>query len=722
MLYYLSQIDGVSWLRIFRYVTFRALAGAGTAFVLSLIVGPWMIEKLRLLKIGQQVRTDEVLKMHGKKSGTPTMGGVLIILTVLISTLLWSVPDNPYVILSLATMCYMGAVGFLDDYLKVTKRRSKGLGGRAKLALQVAWAVTVVAALYALPDSRVYVSQLMVPFLKVPLIDDMGPVVTLIFLTLVMVGSTNAVNLTDGLDGLAIGCSNSAALAYTVLAYVAGNAVLSKYLQVPHIQGAHELAVFCQLPPRRGPRFPLVQLPSRARVHGRHGQSRARRLHRDDRHRDQAGAAAHYRRRRVRLRGPERDGPGRVFQIDGQAHLEMRAGSSSLRGDGKRTGGTGRPRCGGRRDDDHDAVLDPLDHLRPARSRDLEDPLMNVCRHALVLGLGTSGESAAKLLLSEGSKVTVLDGADNEILRARAAELMKLGAEVALAATHLPASPFDLCVVSPGIAVASPWVVEVRKRGINLIPEIELGWSRHRGRVIAVTGTNGKSTAVKWIAETLQAAGLRAVPAGNYGLPATQAVMDHPDADWLVLEVSSFQLETINAFRADAAVLLNLLPNHLDRHEDMKEYVRAKARIFMNARAGDACVVHEDHESKMRACSTAGTWLTFGASDKSTFHYKEGKIISAGKTVADLSGTFFGNEVLGVNAAGVIAALDACGIAPDHAVQAARRFKPLPHRMEERPCPRRPVHQRFEGHDADGDGRGASHVQGTRAPDCGRFT
>lgn len=245
MLYYLSFIEDISWLRIFRYVTFRALAGAGTAFVISLLLGPWMIGKLRLLKIGQQVRTDEVLKMHGKKSGTPTMGGLLIILSVTVSTLLWSVPDNVYVVLALATMCYMGAVGFLDDYLKVTKRKSKGLGGRSKLALQGIWAVVVVAALYTWPASRVHVAQLMIPFLKVPLVLDMGVAATLLFLTVVMVGSTNAVNLTDGLDGLAIGCSNSAALAYTVLAYVAGNAVLAKYLQVPHIPGAHELAVFC---------------------------------------------------------------------------------------------------------------------------------------------------------------------------------------------------------------------------------------------------------------------------------------------------------------------------------------------------------------------------------------------------------------------------------------------------------------------------------------------
>jgi phospho-N-acetylmuramoyl-pentapeptide-transferase len=251
MLYYLhylvenTSVEGFNWLRIFRYVTFRTLAGAGTAFLFSLLIGPWLIERLRLLKIGQQVRTDAVLKMHGKKAGTPTMGGVLIVASVAFSTLLWSDPANIYVVLALATTCYMGMVGFLDDYLKVTKRRSKGLGGRSKLALQGLWAVVVVLALYSWGPSREHVAWLMVPFFKAPLIVDMGVVLTLLFLGLVMVGSTNAVNLTDGLDGLAIGCSNSAALAYTILAYVAGNSVLAKYLQVPFIAGAHELAVFC---------------------------------------------------------------------------------------------------------------------------------------------------------------------------------------------------------------------------------------------------------------------------------------------------------------------------------------------------------------------------------------------------------------------------------------------------------------------------------------------
>ena len=248
MFYYLHLLNDLySPLRVFRYITVRALAAAGTAFLLSVLLGPWMIRELRRFKIGQQVRKDEAPPLyifHGKKAGTPTMGGLLIMASVLCATLLWAVPTNEYVLLTLATMCYMGLVGFRDDYLKVTRRRSKGLGARAKLVCQGAWALLVLVILLSLPSTREHVRQLMVPFFKDPVVPRMGLAATFIFLALVMVGSTNAVNLTDGLDGLAIGCSNSVAVAYLVMAYVAGHARFAQYLQVPYLAGTGELAVF----------------------------------------------------------------------------------------------------------------------------------------------------------------------------------------------------------------------------------------------------------------------------------------------------------------------------------------------------------------------------------------------------------------------------------------------------------------------------------------------
>jgi phospho-N-acetylmuramoyl-pentapeptide-transferase len=247
MLYFLHEYTDL-WapLRLFRYITFRALMGAGTAFVISLLLGPAIIRWLRWLKFGQYVRDDAVLEQHRrKKSGTPTMGGVLIIAAVLISTLLWADPRNVYVWLTLGTMLAMGGVGFWDDYLKVSKKNAKGLPGRFKLALEIGWALLVVAALYAWEPSRAHVEKLMLPFLKDPFIASLGVAGAALFITLVLVGAANAVNLTDGLDGLAIGCTNSAAAAYLALAYVAGNSVAAGYLFVPFVPGSGELAVFC---------------------------------------------------------------------------------------------------------------------------------------------------------------------------------------------------------------------------------------------------------------------------------------------------------------------------------------------------------------------------------------------------------------------------------------------------------------------------------------------
>lgn len=246
MLYYLNQFrDALPALRIFQYITFRAFMGAGTAFLIALVLGPPMIRWLRALKYGQHIRDDDVMNHHRKKAGTPTMGGLLIIVSVLVSTLLWAVPTNGYIALALATMIFLGGIGFLDDWLKISRRNSKGLPARRKMALQVLWGLVVSAVLYAWPQSREFFTQLMLPFVKDPVIAHMWPWASALFVTMIITGSSNAVNLTDGLDGLAIGCSNAAALAYLALAYVAGNVIFASHLLVPYVPGSGELAVFC---------------------------------------------------------------------------------------------------------------------------------------------------------------------------------------------------------------------------------------------------------------------------------------------------------------------------------------------------------------------------------------------------------------------------------------------------------------------------------------------
>ena len=248
MLYYLSELSNLfTPLNLFRYVTFRAFMGAGTAFLLSLLLGRWMIGRLRAYRIGQIVRRDPELAAinHAGKAGTPTMGGVLIIFTTLVAVLLWCQTSNPQVWLVAATMLFMGAVGFADDWLKLRERDSKGLKEWQKLALQGLWVVVAFVAIEAVPGTRSHARQLMAPFFKAPVIADLTVPGALVFMFLVLVGTTNAVNLTDGQDGLAVGCMNSVAAAYLAMAYVAGNVVFANYLQVPSISGAHELAVLC---------------------------------------------------------------------------------------------------------------------------------------------------------------------------------------------------------------------------------------------------------------------------------------------------------------------------------------------------------------------------------------------------------------------------------------------------------------------------------------------
>jgi phospho-N-acetylmuramoyl-pentapeptide-transferase len=249
MMYYLHLLsEEVRGFNVFSYVTFRAIAAAVTAFVLSLACGPFVIRKLIALKIGQPIRTaDEVhrlAELHSGKKGMPTMGGVLVIGAVVISSVVWARPDNRFVWLALFTMVYLGALGFADDYLKVTKKKSDGISGRLKLIFQLALALLVAAVFLTNPLIEVQARSLYLPFFKSPVLTNMGWF-TVLFFAFVIVGSSNAVNLTDGLDGLAIGCTITSAFAYALLCYAGGNFRIAEYLQVPFYPYTGELTVIC---------------------------------------------------------------------------------------------------------------------------------------------------------------------------------------------------------------------------------------------------------------------------------------------------------------------------------------------------------------------------------------------------------------------------------------------------------------------------------------------
>ncbi|HXF91538.1 MAG TPA: phospho-N-acetylmuramoyl-pentapeptide-transferase [Nitrospiraceae bacterium] len=227
-----------SFLNVFRYLSFRIIYAAVTAFLIAFVLAPWLIRKLQELKLGQQVR-DDGPKRHLAKSGTPTMGGLLILFAVVLSTLLWADLTNRYVWLVIIATIGFGAVGFVDDYLKFVKARSKGLTAAQKFASQILVALGISLFLYSLPS---YTTKLSVPFFK-NFSPDLGWLYVP-FAILVIVGASNAVNLTDGLDGLAIGPVMIAAMAYTIVAYVTGNRIMSEYLLIPYIEGAGEIAVF----------------------------------------------------------------------------------------------------------------------------------------------------------------------------------------------------------------------------------------------------------------------------------------------------------------------------------------------------------------------------------------------------------------------------------------------------------------------------------------------
>jgi phospho-N-acetylmuramoyl-pentapeptide-transferase len=252
MLYYLHQLhEFFGGLNVFQYQTFRAVSAALTAFVLSLIFGNYVIRRLISLKVGQPIRTKEEVhrlhELHGAKAGTPTMGGVLIIGSVAASALLWARPDNPFIWVSVFTLLYLGALGFADDYLKVTKKKSDGISSRTKLAAQVFLGVLIGAFFLWNPwfeDLKAHAQDLYVPFYKEPLLTGIGAGV-LLFYALIIAGSSNAVNLTDGLDGLAAGCTVTVAFAYSILTYAGGNSVVATYLQIPFNKHTGELAVIC---------------------------------------------------------------------------------------------------------------------------------------------------------------------------------------------------------------------------------------------------------------------------------------------------------------------------------------------------------------------------------------------------------------------------------------------------------------------------------------------
>ena len=229
----------ISVFNVFRYITFRTIYASLTAFLICFLLGPWVIRKLSYMQIGQYIR-DDGPETHHKKAGTPTMGGTLIIFSIIVSTLLWTNLTNYFVWIVLLVTTGYGAIGFVDDYLMQIKKQSKGLNVRNKFLLQTILAIVAGILVYTVPD---FSTRVTVPFFK-NISPDLGWGYIL-FAAFVIIGTSNAVNITDGLDGLAIGPFIIASAAYMVFAYVAGHFKIADYLQINYVAGSGEIAVFC---------------------------------------------------------------------------------------------------------------------------------------------------------------------------------------------------------------------------------------------------------------------------------------------------------------------------------------------------------------------------------------------------------------------------------------------------------------------------------------------
>jgi len=245
MLYYIFNALKDYWtgFNVFRYITFRAAMASLTALLLSLIFGPFIINWLKTLKFGQYIRkeyVESIYDMHKHKQGTPTMGGVLIIISITIATILWADILNIYVLMTIGSFLFLGIIGFTDDYIKVVKKRNLGLRPSAKFLSQIFLGFIIAGFVIAFTPIP---TTLNVPFLKFFSL-ELG-IVYILFVIFVITATSNAVNLTDGLDGLAIGCTIIAALSYALLSYVTGNFKFADYLNIFYLPGSGELSIFC---------------------------------------------------------------------------------------------------------------------------------------------------------------------------------------------------------------------------------------------------------------------------------------------------------------------------------------------------------------------------------------------------------------------------------------------------------------------------------------------
>ncbi len=304
--------------------------------------------------------------------------------------------------------------------------------------------------------------------------------------------------------------------------------------------------------------------------------------------------------------------------------------------------------------------------------------------NALVLGSGLSGEAAALLLLARGGRVLMIDEGDEAKTATAAARVRQAGGCAVFNVVDLPQETFDVCVASPAFALTHPWVEACRSRGIPLISELELGGCYWQGKILAVTGSKGKSSVVKFCADTFELAGITASPAGNYGIPLCRLALEKPGLAWAVTEVSSFQMEHTPTFSPDIAILLNLQADHLDRHADMAEYKALKLKLFAAMRRGGCALLPFGLDDEGRVPEGVAKWR-FGADAGCDWTYADHAVsgVLDGRTCKiEMADTWFDNGILGLAAAAAAAALRFAGLSDQAIERGLKAFQPLSHRVQ----------------------------------------
>ena len=663
MLVWLAEhlVKYYSGFNVFSYLTFRAIVSLLTALFISLWMGPRMIARLQKMSFGQVVRNDGP-ESHFSKRGTPTMGGIMILTAITVSVLLWAYPSNPYVWCVLTVLIGYGIIGFVDDYRKVVRKDTKGLIARWKYFWMSVIALGVAFALY-LAGKDTPATELVVPFFK-----DIMPQLGLLYILLayfVIVGTGNAVNLTDGLDGLAIMPTVFVAAGFALVAWATGNMNFASYLHIPYLRHAGELVIVCTAIVGAGLGFLWFNTYPAQVFMGDVGSLALG---------GALGIIAVLLRQEFLLVIM-----GGVFVVETLSVI-LQVGSFKLRGQ-------------------RIFRMAPIHHHYELKGwpeprvivRFWIISLMLVLiglatlimadyqgKKVVIIGLGLTGLSCVDFFLARGVTPRVMDtrvsppGLDTlpeQVER----HLGGLNDDWLLAA--------DLIVASPGMALAHPSLSAATDAGVEIVGDIELFCREAQAPVIAITGSNGKSTVTTLVGEMAKAAGINVGVGGNIGLPALMLL--DKGCELYVLELSSFQLETTSSLQAAAATILNVTEDHMDRYPfGLQQYRAAKLRVYENAKV---CVVNADDALTMPVRGADERCISFGIT-MGDYHLNrqqgETWLRVKGEKVLNVKEMKLSGQHNYTNALAALALADAVGLPRSSSLKALTTFTGLAHRFQ----------------------------------------